>query len=450
MVDDPDSERQQAVVIGGSMAGLLAARVLCDHFSRVVLIDRDVFPGEPAFRNGVPQSRHLHVLLVKGRQILEHYFPGLMESLVTAGAVPVDVGSEFLTISIFGPVARSPADLTMLLCSRNLLEWQVRMRLLDFPNLRVLTRAEVTGLQAQNGQVTGVRLRGRGGADLPEALSASLVVDCSGRGSELPGWLSNLGYPAPEMNVVNSHLGYATRWYRQAEQPIPSWEGAKAALVWTRPPDNPRGGGILPVEGGLWIATLAGTAHCYPPTDEEGFLEFARLLPDPLLFDAIARAEPVSPIYGYRRTENQWRRYDRLERWPGGLVVMGDAVCCFNPVYGQGMTAAALAASLLDEALEGWETALSPAFGHTFQRKLAKKLETPWLMATREDFRWKETEGERPGRLAALLQAYMDRVIRLACRDPQAGQAFLRVVQLLEPPQSLFHPGILFPALTER
>lgn len=450
MVEEMVLERQQAVVIGGSMAGLLAARVLCDHFPQVVLIDRDAFPNEPAFRSGVPQARHLHVLLIKGKEIFERYFPGLAESLVAAGAVPVDVGSEFLTISIFGPVARSPAGLTMLLCSRNLLEWQVRQRLREQANLSLLIHAEVTGLQAQDGQVLGVRLSGRAGEPLPEVLPASLVVDCSGRGSELPGWLSELGYAAPQMKVVNSHLGYATRWYRQAEQPIASWKGARGALVAVRPPDNPRGGGILPAEGGLWIATLAGTAGCYPPTDEDGFLEFARQLPDPILYEAIARAEPVSPIYGYRRTENQWRHYESLERWPGGLVVMGDAVCCFNPVYGQGMTAAALAASVLDEALGEWKVALTPAFGQAFQRRLVKKLETPWLMATGEDFRWPETEGERPGRMARLVQAYLDRVIRLACRDAQAGLAFHQVVQLLQPPESLFRPGILIPALLGR
>lgn len=450
MAEDPFSERQQAVVIGGSMAGLLAARVLCDHYAQVVLVDRDVFPGEPAFRSGVPQARHLHVLLIKGKEIFEHYFPGLAESLVAAGAAAVDVGSEFLTISIFGPIARGPSGQTMLLCSRNLLEWQVRQRLLEHTNLRTLTHAEVTGLRAQDGQVNGVRLRGRSGEQLPEVLPASLVVDCSGRGSELPGWLSELGYGTPEMKVVNSHLGYATRWYRRAEQPIASLQGAKGALVFNHPPDNPRGGGILPVEGRLWVVTLAGAAGSYLPTDEEGFLEFARQLPDPLLYEAIKRAEPASPVYGYRRTENQWRRYEGLERWPGGLVVMGDAVCCFNPVYGQGMTAAALAASVLDEALGEGKTAPTPAFGQMFQRRLAKKLETPWLMATGEDFRWPETEGERPGRMARLVQAYMDRVIRLACRDPQAGRAFLQVVHLLEPPQSLFRPGILIPALLER
>lgn len=442
-----------SLVIGGSLSGLLAARILSNHFDQVTLIERDTFPDGPDFRSGVPQSRHLHILLLKGKELFTHYFPGLETDLLTHGAVEADAGTEFLTVSIFGRIVPVPnTGLHLLLCSRNLIEHYVRQRLKALKNVRLVTQAEVTGYLTANGksggssdQITGVQLRSRGGENFPTALQADLIVDTSGRTSQTVEWLASLGYPRPETTIVNSHLGYATRWYRRPDGYPSPWKGV---IVSVKPPHNPRGGALFPAEGEQWTVTLAGTNACYPPTEEAGFLEFARELSDPFIYDAIRDAEPVSPIYGYRRTENQWRHYERLPRWPGGLVVMGDAACGFNPVYGQGMTSAAMGAALLDEQLQAGRI-FSPAFGQTYQRKFAKFLETPWLMATGEDFRWEKTEGVRPGVLTRFVQAYMDRVIKLSRRDPRAGGAFLKVVHLLEPPTSLFHPAILFPALLQ-
>ncbi|GAB4580944.1 MAG: hypothetical protein Fur0022_36890 [Anaerolineales bacterium] len=438
-----------AIVIGGSLSGLLAARVLANHFDHVTLIERDTFPDQPEFRNGVPQSRHLHILLLKGKEIFERYFPGLESELVAHGAVRADAGTEFLTVSIFGRIVPVPnTGLCLVLCSRNLIEHHVRARLKAVKNLQWITQGEVTGYLTGNtpAQITGVHLRPRGGETLPPTLTADLIVDASGRTSQTADWLAAFGYPRPETTLVNSHLGYATRWYRQPDGYQSQWKGM---IVGVKPPDNPRGGALFPAEGGQWIVTLAGTNACYPPTDEAGFLDFARALADPVIYEAIRHAEPISPIYGYRRTENQWRHYERLPRWPGGLVVMGDAACGFNPVYGQGMTSAAMGAALLDEQLQTTRN-FTPAFGQTYQRKLAKLLETPWLMATGEDFRWENTEGVRPGGATRFVQGYMDRVIHLARRNPRAGGAFLKVAHLLESPLSLFHPAIMFPALLQK
>jgi len=246
--------------------------------------------------------------------------------------------------------------------------------------------------------------------------------------------------------VVNSHLGYSTRWYKRPENPKFQWKGA---LINVKPPDNPRGGGLFAAEGGLWIVTLFGTAGVYPPTDEEGFLEFARQLSHPSIHEAICEAEPISQIHGYRRTENQWRHYEHVPHWPAGLIVIGDAVCCFNPAYGQGMTSAAFGATILDEQLRTIKDVTSFNFGRVFQARLAKFLETPWLVATGEDFRWENTEGDRPGRTTRMVQHYMDRVVRLAIHDRHAQHSFFEVVHLLKPPTSLFHPRILIPALMQ-
>jgi 2-polyprenyl-6-methoxyphenol hydroxylase-like FAD-dependent oxidoreductase len=439
------NKRKHALVIGGSLAGLLAARVLANHFEQVTLIERDRFPNGPTHRNGVPQARHNHVLLLRGKAIFERYFPGLEQELIASGAVSADGGAEFLTVSIFGRIAPFQMGMQMLLCSRNLIEWHVRHRLGMFENIRILSHIEVAGLLArgENQRVVGVQLHPRANEPSPDTLDANLVVDCSGRGSDASEWLAELGYPKPETTVVNSHLGYSTRWYKQPAQALP-WKGV---IIVVKPPDNPRAGALVSAENGQWIVTLAGTAGLYPPTDEAGFLEFASQLSDPILYNAIRQADPVSRIFGYRRTENQWRHYERLRSWPGGFVVMGDAACCFNPVYGQGMTAAALGAGLLDEQLQAEPDVFTPGFGHTFQNKLANQLETPWLMATNEDFRWENTEGKRPGPGTRLVQTYFDRVINLACQDANASRAFMEVVQLLQPPASLFRLGILVPAL---
>jgi len=449
MPDHSNNHRDRALVIGGSLSGLLAARVLSSHFDNVTLIDRDSFPSGAEFRSGVPQSRHLHVLLIKGMEVFERYFPGLSEELIAHEATPADIGDEFFYDSVFGPLAPFPSGLKLLLCSRNLIEWSVRERLKALNNVRVISQVDATGFLTRDDhrQIYGVQLRTRGGASETETLTADLVVDASGRVSKTTDWLSALGYPKPEIKVVNSHLGYSTRWYKRPKNPKTQWKGI---LINVKPPHNPRGGGLFSAEGGLWIITLAGIAGLYPPTDDEGFMDFARQLSHPALYEAICEAEPVTQIYGYRRTENQWRHYERLTRWPGGLLVIGDAVCCFNPVYGQGMTSAAMGASLLDDQLRTIKDASSSEFGKGFQSQLAKFLETPWLIATGEDFRWENTEGDRPGRAARVVQGYMDRVVRLATLDAHAQRSFLEVVHLLKPPMSLFHPRILIPALTRR
>ena len=272
--------------------------------------------------------------------------------------------------------------------------------------------------------------------------AAGLVVDASGRTSQLPTWLQALGYEAPRETTINSFLGYASRWYEKPAGFAADW---KCLLIAPKPLSNPRSAVIYPIENGQWIVTLGGISRVFPPTDEAGFLEFARQLTTPALHDAIQNAEPLSSIFGYQRTENRWRHYEALTRWPMGLAVLGDAVCAFNPVYGQGITTGALGALTLARCLHAQATrhADVTAIGLPFQRALAQVNQTAWLMATGEDFRWPATEGGRPGTLTRLLHRYMDQVLQIASHDAFAQHAFMQVSHLVKPPSHLFSPAIM-------
>jgi 2-polyprenyl-6-methoxyphenol hydroxylase-like FAD-dependent oxidoreductase len=280
--------------------------------------------------------------------------------------------------------------------------------------------------------VRGVRMRSRTTGE-DAVLEADLVVDASGRTSRAPQWLVELGYPAPRETIINSFLGYASRIY---EAPSPDVRDWKALFFQARPPNGTRAGVLFPVEGGQWHVTLIGVGRDYPPTDEAGFLAFARTLPSPLLAAAIAAARPMTRITGYRRTENQLRRYDELRQWPEHFVVIGDAACSFNPVYGQGMSAAGESVLVLD----GWLRANTPT--RDFQVRLRRALGAAWLLATGEDFRYPTTEGGRPNAATRLTHRYLDRVLATATTDDVVADAFLAVVQMVASPPTLCAPGV--------
>ncbi len=442
-----------AIIIGGSLAGLLAARVLAQHFDRVTIVERDFFPEKPVPRAGIPQSRHLHILLNRGKIILEELFPGLQNELVTAGAPILDPKS----IAWFSPAGWapqfSPDECDLIMFSRGLLDWIIRRRLTENTNVHFLEGGTVTGLllNADRPEVTGVSVRKRDRQNpasiCEQNLNADLVVDASGKVSQTPKWLKKLGYVPPQETVINAFVGYATRIYECSGK----LSDKSAVFVGNAPPFRTRGGGIFPIEGSRWLVTLAGGDRDYPPADEAGFLEFARTLPTPLIYDAIKDAKPLTSISSYRGTENCLRHYESLPRYPENLIIVGHAVCAFNPIYGQGMTVAALDARMLDECLQKHRKRHPEGdltgFGRQFQQKLAKLHAIPWTFAISQDSRYLGSTGAKPSLGTRLVIEYMELVLKALVDDAKVCRAFLEVLHMIEPPLILFHPRIAVKAI---
>ena len=442
------SERGSAVVIGGSLAGLFAARVLAEHFARVSIVERDEVGDDPVPRRGVPQARHQHVLLKRGRLIAEQLFPGLTQELMASGAPLVDMAGDFDWLTPAGWAVRFRSELLMVTCSRDLLECTIRRRLARHPRVSFRGSVAVTGLvRSKDGDgVTGVIVRDTNAGEERE-MGADLVVDASGRGTRLPAWLESLGYDRPDETVITSHLGYASRLYRRDPAKRRDSEGV---YLQPAPPEFTRGGVVLPTEGGIWHLTLAGGSRDYPPTDPDGFIEFARSLRSSRLYDVVADAEPLSPVYGYRATENRMRHYERMRRWPAGLVVLGDAACAFNPVYAQGMTTTALGAMALDSSLRESRLTPRPFDAHGFQRRLARVCADAWILATGEDYRFDGVEGGSRTVGTRLMHRYMDRVVQLTTERVDVRRVLLEVFHMVRRPRALFHPRVLIPALRLR
>lgn len=383
-----------AVVIGGSITGLTAARVLTNYFTRVTIVERDRLPETPDFRRGAPQARHAHTLPLRGQQMLEQYFPGLGDELIAGGAVASNGGSE-MGFYIAGKwhLVRHHAAVVSMTCSRPLLEAVLYRRLADQPQVRIIQEQEVLGLNVdRRGQrVTGLRLRPRFGLNSPETtLPADIVVDASGRGSQAAQWLAGLGYTPPAESVVNAFPGYASRLYRRPASFEANW---KTLYIRPTPPHQTRGGMILPIEDDRWYVTLIGLARDYPPTDEADFLVFAQSLPVPDLYEAIKDAEPLTRPCGFRQAENRLRHYEKLPRYLEGLLVCGDAVCTLNPVYAQGMTAAVTGVAALENSLnQQTQQRHLRGLAATFQKQLSHVLADLWQLATGQDQRWPNLE----------------------------------------------------------
>lgn len=418
-----------AALVGGSMAGLLCARVLSDHFHRVTILERDRFPTGPDNRRGVPQGRHAHGLLASGGQVIEQLFPGISSELVAAGAIAGDPVRDARWFIEGACLDRSPSGLKGLVMSRPLLEAAVRKRVLALPNVAARENVTVDGLakSPDHARVAGVHIG-------DETLHADLVVDCSGRGSHSPRWLESLGYAQPVEDRVEISVAYTTRSFRRH----PLHLNGDVAVVVPATPEGKRGGVLLAQEGDRWTLTLIGYFGQVAPSELDGFIEYARSLPTPCIYEAIRDAEPLGEPASSRYPASTRRRYERLDRFPEGFLVFGDAICSFNPIYGQGMSVSALEAEQLAAVL----ARKSPGtLAKQFFRQAAKVIDIPWGITVGSDLRMKETVGPRTPAVK-FINWYMSKLHRAAHRDPVASLAFHRVGNLLAPPPTVLHPRL--------
>lgn len=426
-----NTKNNHAIVLGGSIGGLLAARVLANHFTQVTLIERDALTQGAENRKGAPQGRHLHALLARGYQALVTLFPDFKADLLAAGAVICDIANDVRWYQGGSYSVNFKSGIDAVFISRPALEALIRERVLALPNITLRAACAVAALTttADQQQVTGVTIHDRQtGQD--ETLPADLVVDATGRGSQIPKWLEALGYGTPAESVVNVGVSYATRLYRRTV----SDEQAKALLSVPVAPLETRGGGVFPIEGSRWIVTLSGYQGSDAPTDEQGFMDYAQSLPAPELYELLKSVEPLSEITAYKYPASRRRHYEQLTRFPAGLIAVGDAVCSFNPIYGQGMTVCALEALTMDEWLRKARQQNEQPDSRQFLQLIAKVIDVPWTLAASAD-----TVKAQPN----LVDRYFDRLKKASQHDPVVNLAFIKVVQLLAPPASLFYPPIV-------
>jgi 2-polyprenyl-6-methoxyphenol hydroxylase-like FAD-dependent oxidoreductase len=431
-------------VLGAGVGGLLAARVLSERFARVTVIERDPLPPGPGARRGVPQGRHVHGFQARGVQIADELFPGLVDELVAAGASRIDdlaklhfrVGGHLLS------QAHQPM-MPVLLATRPFLEYSVRNRVAAHRSVMFRDCLEVAGLahaRRTDGSavVTGVRVVPPGGGAVDE-ITADLVVDATGRGSRTPVWLEELGYERPVEDRITVRVKYASQTLRLAG------ETPKRFLIEGRTPQRDVGVALFGCEEDRWTFTVLGAERAFETATPEWMTSTAKSMLPPWAMEIIRTAEPLGPVATHRHPASVRRRYDRLTRFPDGLVVVGDALCAFNPIYGQGISVAAEQAIALRDALG----AGLPGLARRVFRAAAGPTAAAWDLAAGSDLAYPEVEGN-PTLSMRFASRYVERVLTVAESDPEVARRFMAVAGLVAPPTALFAPRVLTRALGRR
>jgi len=427
---------RRAIVIGAGVAGLAASVALAPCFEEVVVLERSALPDAAVPREGVPQGRHPHVLLAGGQRALEQLLPGLERELMSAGAVAYRVGLDTrYERPGFDPFPRRDLGWIGLACSRPLLEHVLRRRA-QTGNVQLWPACPVERILAsQEGRVAGVQLGGPGA----RRIGAELVIDASGSGKPTLQALEASGQPAPAETRIEVDMGYASAIFSVPDA-APDW---KVLMVLADAPKSSRSAVLTPLEDGRWIALVAGRHAQKPPGDWDGFFGFARQLRTPTLADTLQPAQRLGAVMRFGFPASSWRHFERSTALPLGLLPIGDAVCRFNPIYGQGMSVAAQEALLLRSALGAAAAHPDPlaALGQNFLGNLAGLIETPWTLAATPDFVFPETRGERPPAFADS-QRFNAALMRLAADDPAVHRSLLQVQHLLRPLSDLRTPEL--------
>ncbi|GAA0728345.1 FAD-dependent monooxygenase [Dactylosporangium roseum] len=371
------SQFAHVVVMGGGLAGMLAAEVLSRHVGRVTVVERDVLPDGPGHRRGVPQAHHAHLLWSNGAGLIDELLPGTTGRLIGAGARRIGFQGDQVTLTVRGWQHRFPPTQFAILCTRPLLDWIVRDQVLSSGRVDVRQGAEVAGLCGDRRRVTGVSVRGTDRQTT--AIDADLVVDATGRASGLRHWLTGLDVAPPDKDVVDAGIGYATRLYAAPPGAAATFPAVNVCTKHTAS-EPAQFGVVYPVEDGRWIVTLSCTRGGALPDHEDDFESFARSrLRHPLVADLIGAGEPLTPMFQSRSGANRRLYPERHDGWPEGLVIVGDSLTAFNPVYGHGMSAAARCATALDGALASGGTT------RQVQAAIGAAVDDPWILAASKD-----------------------------------------------------------------
>ncbi|MBP0940830.1 FAD-dependent monooxygenase [Pseudomonas alliivorans] len=434
---EPASRARHAVVIGGSVTGCLTAAVLARRFERVTVIEKGDFHDETGPRQSTPQEHHVHLLLLRGKQIIEGIFPGILSALEEGGAQVADLGHDVKWFQGGRWKNRYRSGINAHYCSRRLIDNQLRRCLKSVPQVDILsgtraTRIEFAGDSDQR-HVRGVFIDDGTGE---RTLSCDLLVDASGRGTHLPSWLKEAGFGTVQNSVVKTELGYASRIYRRVPAFAEQWQ---VLLVLPKAPVQRSMGVISPIEGDRWMVTTGGWFGHFPGKDPDDFLQALANLPVPDIHEVIREAEPLSEVFTFKMPGSRRTHYDRLDHWPEGLLVAGDALSSMNPLYSQGMTIAALEADCIDSRLAALlEGSLSC---HQLQGLLCAVVDGAWNMATTEDFRFPETSGERTWR-TRFDHWYGAGLGRLSANNRRALETQIGVTNLVVEPGRLYAPAI--------
>lgn len=428
---------RRALVLGGSYGGLFAARVLSERYDEVVIVDRDRLVGITGPRRGRPQGRQINAMHVRGLQVTEQLFPGFIEGLVADGCPTGDYAGSVRWFFNGEPLRREDIGYTAVPATAPLMERHLRERVEQLPKVRFVERCEIVDLEAtaDRSRITGVRVRHLDDAAGDEVIAADLVVDATGRGSRTPAMLAKLGYPrVPEVRI-KIDLGYVTQHYELDDDP---WNG-DLAIIPVAHPGCPRGAIFTQTDHDKVELTVYGLLGDHPQTDQKGFYKFVQSLPVPDIHEALRNARPIDEPVAFHYPVTLRRQYERMSRFPTGLVVTGDAVTSFNPVYAQGMTVAALSALTLRDHLRP-DAAPDPA---AYFRDLARDvIDAPWEMTTTVDLSFPDVPGHRSVKVR-FLQRFLGLVQAAATVDPKVTTAYMRAAGMVDPPTALMRPTVL-------
>lgn len=427
-----------AIVLGGSVAGMLAARVLADHAETVVIIERDVVTAGTGGRRGVPQSSQVHALLSGGSRQLERWFPGFIARSVAAGASLVPAARQAMYVD--GVRKVGGADISMLSATRLFLEGRIRAELLALPNVKVIT-GQVTGLEIGETAVAAVRYESGGVAGREPA---DLVIDAMGRASRLSAWLEASGWQRPPVVRVTTGINYATAFFHRP--PGEHRHGTALAVPGNMLGEDVGGAVFAAVEGDRWIAMMGGYGDFRPgSTAEDMIRRFRTQLPGP--FGHVAANEMIGDVTTYRQADSRRRDFWACERLPARLAVVGDAVASFNPLYGQGMSSAALHASALSMFLRSGPDLDAPARDFLALQRVI--VDAAWQISASDDRSGPEELDRTPVR-DRLARRIVDLIIQASVTDTAVNAAFQEVTQMLRHPSTLASPRVMWRAWQAR